>query len=260
MYESNWHINDTYSYLDEFGALGAPAFAWEHLRRNLDYRIAYRSLASKGDTTSEMSERVAQRWGLHFMTDPVLPADRAHVAWLWHLNPATVVVAPAPDEFTEALPINELTPAFSRRTADGLHWVLGQGGDALQVALIDGANTDRPAAFVIPLDNCPEMRIEAVLRFWEAMTGHVSVRKPDGLTAQQRSKLKLILRALDGRLAGCSYRAIAEVLFGPSSVPAGRNWAHDNLRCRTRRLCQRGSDLMHGEYLDLMRYPLQFRG
>jgi hypothetical protein len=257
LYESNWPVAATYSYLDNFGAM---AFAWEYLRRNPDYQITYRDIVSKDKAIPEMSERVARRWGLHFMTDPDLRAGRAHVAWLWHLNPATVVVAPAPDEFTEALPINELTPAFSRRTADGLHWVLGQGGDALQVALIDGANTARPAAVVIPLDNCPEMRLEAALRFWEAMTGHVSGRTPDGLTAQQRSKLKLILRALDGRLAGCSYRAIAEVLFGPSSVPSGRDWACHPVRRQTRRLCERGLDLMHGEYLDLMRYPLQFRG
>jgi hypothetical protein len=70
----------------------------------------------------------------------------------------------------------------------------------------------------------------------------------------------LILRALDGEFAGCSYRAIAEVLFGPGSVPAGREWNAHDLRSRTRRLCRRGLDLMHGEYLDLLLYPRQFRG
>jgi hypothetical protein len=253
LYESDWLAADGYNHLD---FLGSTAFAWEFLKRNPDYQVTYRSIASKGDTTLETSEQVAQQWGLHFMADPDLRTDRAHVAWLWHLNPATVVIVPAPDEYTETLPINGLTPAFSRRTTDGEHWVLGQGGDALQVALIDGANTARSAAVVIPFNPCHQIRIKAARRFWEAITtGHVSGPTPDGLTAQQRSRLKLILRALDGRLAGCSYREIAEVLFGPNSVPAGRAWATHELYGRTRRLCSRGLDLMNGGYLDLLLHP-----
>jgi hypothetical protein len=179
--------------------------------------------------------------------------------WLPHLNPATVIVTPAPDEFTDARPISELTPAFSRRATNSEHWLIDRGGDALPVALIDGADTTRPGAMLIPLDRSVPMRIASAFHFWEAMTGRVSGRTPDGLTAQQRRKLKLILRALDGKFAGFSYRVIAEVLFDPSSVPAGRAWNTHDLRSRTRRLCQRGFDLVHGEYLDLMLYPRHFR-
>jgi hypothetical protein len=258
LYECDWQAADAYTYLD---FLGSTAFAWEFLRRNSDYQAAYRAIASAGDTTPETSEQVAQQWGLHFMADPDLRTDRAHVAWLWHLNPATVIVAPAPDEFTETLSINELTPTFSRRTADGEHWILGQGGDALQVALIDGANTARSAAVVIPFDNCPEIRLKAALRFCEAITtGHVSGPTPDGLTAQQRNRLKLILRVLDGKFAGCSYRTIAEGLFERSSVPAAREWGDHGLRSRIRRLYRRGLDLVHGQYLDLLVDPQQVHG
>jgi hypothetical protein len=69
----------------------------------------------------------------------------------------------------------------------------------------------------------------------------------------------LILRVLDGKFAGSSYRAIAEVLFGPGSVPIGRAWSTHDVRNRTRRLYQRGLDLMQGEYLDLLTYPRQMR-
>jgi hypothetical protein len=255
LYGSDWQTADALKYLD---FRGATAFAWEFLRRDLTYQADFQSLVSAGATTSEMSERVAHR-GLDCAVDPNLRADCAPVAWQPHLNPTTVLVAPAPDEFTEARFISELTPAFSRRIANGEHWLLDQGGDALQVALIDGANTTRRAAVVIPLDDSCHMRAGAALRFCEAMTGQVSDRTPDGLNPQQRSRLKLILRILDGKSAGCSYREIAKVLFDPSSVPTGCAWADDALRNRTKRLHKRGLDLVHGEYLDLMRHPRRFR-
>jgi hypothetical protein len=258
LYESDWHDAGTYSYLDN---LGAMAFAWEYLRRNSAYQDAYESIVSNGDAAPETSERTAQQWGLHFMADPGLRADRAHVAWLWHLNPATVIVVPAPDECTETVPTNKLAPAFSRRTADGEHWVLGQGGHALQVALIDGANTARSAAVAIPFDNCPEIRIEATLRFWEAITtGHISGPTLGGLTALRRHRLQLILRALDGKFAECSEREIAKVLFGPNSVPSGSAWYDSPERAQTRRLYARGKNLMNGEYRKLLRSPRQHRG
>jgi hypothetical protein len=255
LYESDWPSADAYTYLD---FLGSTAFAWEFLRRNSVYRAAYQLIASNGDAAPEAPEQVAQQWGLHFMADPDLRADRASIVWLPHLNPSTVVVAPAPDEFSEARSISELTPAFSCCIANGEHWLLDQRGDARPVALISGADTARPSAIVIPLDGNFPARIEAARLMWEAMMGHAPDRMPDDLTTQQRSKLKSILRALDGRLARCSYREIAEVLFDPSSVPAGREWKTHNLRNRTRRLCQRGLDLMHGEYRDLLIYPRQF--
>jgi hypothetical protein len=257
LYESDWPSADAYTYLD---ALGSTAFAWEFLRRNSVYRAAYQLIASNGDAAPETSEQFAQQWGLHFMADPDLRADRASVVWLPHLNPTTVVVAPAPDEFTDARPINELMRTFSRRVTNSEHWLIDHGGDARPVAVIDGGDTARPAAVVIPLDSNAPMRLKSALHFWEAMTGNVSGQTPDGLTAQQRRTLKLILRALDGKLAGGSYRAIAEVLFGPSSIPAGRAWVSHDLRSRIIRLYHRGLDFVRGEYLDLMLHPRQFRG
>jgi hypothetical protein len=193
-----------------------------------------------------------------FAADPDLPADRASVIWLSDLNPATVVVAPAPDEFTGARCIDGLTPAFLRRSSTGEHWLLDHGGDALPVVLTDGTNSMRPAAVIIPLDSSFPTRIESARRLWRAMMGDAHNQAPDGLTTQQRSRLKLILRSLDGRLANRSYRAIAGVLFG--YVPTGADWRSHDLRSRTIRLCRRGRDLMLGEYLNLLRHPRQYLG
>ena len=68
---------------------------------------------------------------------------------------------------------------------------------------------------------------------------------------------RLALRALDGRLAGETYRAIAQALFGAARVPAGPGWKTHDLRDRTIRLARAGLKLMQGGYLDLLRYPQQ---
>jgi hypothetical protein len=190
--------------------------------------------------------------------DPNLRSDRAPVVWLPHLNPATVVIAPAPDEFVDARPINELTPAFSRRTMNGEHWLLDQGCDALH-AFIGGAETNQPAAIVIPLDGSFDARIRAAVRLKRAMMGRAPSRAPDNLTPQQRIRLGLILRSLDGQLAGYSRRAIAGVLFGPNCISGRSEWKTHHLRARTDRMCRRGVELMRGAYLNLLDHPRQFR-
>jgi hypothetical protein len=255
LYGSDWQTADALNYLN---FLGATAFAWEFLRREPTYQADYQSMVSAGATTSEMSERVAHR-GLECAVAPNLRADCAPVVWQPDLNPTTVIVTPAPDKFAKARSISELTPAFSCCSADGEHWLLGQGSGALSVKLIDGASTTGPSAVVIPFDSSYNMRVEAAICLGNAMANGTPARTPDTLTAQQRSRLKLILRSLDGSLAGYSYREIAEVLFGPDSVPAGRAWTSCELYSQIRRLCNRGHDLMNGAYLDLLRYPRQFR-
>jgi hypothetical protein len=67
LYGPNWHAANAYTYLD---VLGSTAFAWEFLRRNADYQATWRLIASDGDPTPEMSERLAQRWGLRFRGQP----------------------------------------------------------------------------------------------------------------------------------------------------------------------------------------------
>jgi hypothetical protein len=192
------------------------------------------------------------------VVDPNLRSDRAPVVWLPHLNPATVVITPAPDEFADARPISELTPAFSRRTMNGEHWLLDQGCDALH-AFIDGGELNRPAAIVIPLDGSFDARIRAALRLKRAMMGRAPSRAPDNLTSQQRTRLGLILRSLDGQLAGYSRRSIAEVLFGPNCTSGGSEWKTHHLRARTDRMCRRGVELMRGAYLKLLYHQRQFR-
>jgi len=64
--------------------------------------------------------------------------------------------------------------------------------------------------------------------------------------------MTLVLRALDGRNEGQSYRAIAEGIFGKKQIPE-RAWKTHDLRNRTIRLVKRGLALMRGGYRELLR-------
>ena len=80
------------------------------------------------------------------------------------------------------------------------------------------------------------------------------------LTVQRRRRLVLTLRALDGRLAGETYRGIAQGLFGSTRVPTATAWKTHELRDQTIRLVRTGIGLMRGGYLKLLRFPGRYRG
>jgi hypothetical protein len=98
-------------------------------------------------------------------------------------------------------------------------------------------------------------RADAALRLWRVVIGRPHGRPAERLTRQRRHRLRLTLRALDGRLAGESYRVIAQSLFGRTRVPADASWKTHELRDRTIRLARAGLMLMRGGYLDLLRHP-----
>jgi hypothetical protein len=148
-----------------------------------------------------------------------------------------------------------VAPAFAHEAVDGAYRLVNDGHGRLPTVLIDGADATVPAAVVIPLDEDFAVRADAALRLWRLVTGRPCRRSRDRLTRQRRSRLGLSLRALDGRLAGESYRGLAQSLFGLARVPAGAAWKTHELRDRTIRLARTGLELMRGGYLDLLRHP-----
>lgn len=65
-------------------------------------------------------------------------------------------------------------------------------------------------------------------------------------------RLRFVLQALDGSLAGASQREIAEKLIGKPQVQADWKDPRDHLRDRIRRAIHRGHALMNGGYQDLL--------
>jgi hypothetical protein len=110
-------------------------------------------------------------------------------------------------------------------------------------------------AVTLPLDALFPLRIEAALRFWHVLSGKPDNKRAHGLPPQTRARHILILRSLDGRTDGASYRKIAETLLGFRGDKA--DWDSDPRKNVVRRLVADGLRYMRGGYRDLLHYPIQ---
>ena len=90
-------------------------------------------------------------------------------------------------------------------------------------------------AIELPLNSSFELRAQAAQSLWRTLSGRSPCPPLSDLPPQRRQRLALVLRALDGRNEGKTYRAIAEGLFGKKQIPE-RAWKTHDLRNRTIRL------------------------
>jgi len=143
---------------------------------------------------------------------------------------------------------------WSLRTSDGCNHILYQyGKDFLQLS-IRGADLSKPvhlltAALIASDDFKAPLDALGIFNYlWRGRTiPHLLLpATPNG------DRLRFVVRALDGRLAGASYREIAVGLFGAARVRS--NWSDDDdhLKNRTRRAVQRGKMLTAGGYRYLL--------
>ena len=139
-----------------------------------------------------------------------------------------------------------------RRTSDGWHVLLRMGGLEHRLWLREPPLAEQAYAAELPLDENFEIRAHAARRLWRVLNRRSAGPPFRELSLQRRQRLALALRALDGRIEGHSYRAIAEGLFGTKRIPE-RAWKTHDLRNRTIRLVRTGFELMRGGYRQLLR-------
>lgn len=139
-----------------------------------------------------------------------------------------------------------------RKAADGWHVVLRIHGTKHHLWLKQAPQFGATYAFKLLPDPEFEIRAHAAYRFWRAINGRSPGAPFHHLSAQRRKRFALALRALDLRMDGASYRAIAEVLFGSRRV-SERAWKTHDLRSRVIRLVQAGLALMRRGYRALLR-------
>lgn len=121
---------------------------------------------------------------------------------------------------------------------------------------LEEPSRDEPTNYtvILPLDALFELRAEAVLRFWRAINGRKPGEWRHSLPPQTRDRHILILRSLDGRTDGASYRQIAETLLGFHGSKA--DWESDPRKNQTRRLVADGRHYLRGGYRELLHYPV----
>ena len=177
--------------------------------------------------------------------------------WLPHLDQSTVLLAPAPPGFSTVINLAGLAPAEPHVASDGVYFVVRHEAGRITAVMVGGAAAANPLAALIPLDASFPARSASALRLCRMLSQGEFQRAPDPLTPQRRQRLRIALRALDGRLAKASYRELAQVLFGgPRDADS---WKTHELRDRTIRLVRIGFDLMRGGYRALLRIPTRRR-
>jgi hypothetical protein len=173
------------------------------------------------------------------------------VVWIPQLDPTAILLAPAPPEF-DASSLRSLVPEFQHRASDGDYWLIRRGPHRIAVVILEDNRTTEPASGLVPLDTAFPKRIEALLEFWRFLHDRSPLLPRDPLTRLERERLILKLRALDGRLAGETYREIAQVLSARGRRLEHRPWKSHDRRSWIIRLVKEGERLMRGGYRDLV--------
>lgn len=174
-----------------------------------------------------------------------------------------MLIAAAP-RFADARsvdPARFVPPATEHSDCDGWHLMVPEGGGAHRLWLCD-ADANRRLAALVPLDDDILLRINGLLRFHQRLDGKKIMPVPRALrmTRFRRERFILLLRALDGHLAGATRREIAAVLLDPAAHEMRAvEWKSSAQRRHVSRLIDDAVSLMNGGYLRLLRGRLTGR-
>jgi Uncharacterized conserved protein (DUF2285)/Family of unknown function (DUF6499) len=232
----------------------AADFAWEYLRRNSDYREDYRKRQNI-ESIVAADPTFRQQWGFLFAADPDQAFDAQTIFWAPEVLPTVLRVGSgraAAYSRPYDVDVGELSDADLRRASDGWYAVLRIGGVTHRLWWRRLPAKRAPIILELPLDTDFDLQSRAAYRLWSAIAKRTLAESHSSLLLRRRQRLTLAIRALDGRIEGNSYRAIAEGLFGASRIPQ-QSWKTHDLRNRTIRLVQTGLSLMRGGYRALLR-------
>jgi Uncharacterized conserved protein (DUF2285)/Family of unknown function (DUF6499) len=253
---------DDYAYtlgLDHMG------WAWEFLRRNEDYKRDYRTnraghplpiIHNCGAVVVRLRRRVlaAERWGLHLFADPYKSARDAHVFWLTERlkNAVSCTLRIANDNEVGAL--NLASFMGQRRVLVTPNEEFVVIADHQMSACMVVKNTTfliNKSAVTFEI-----LGLEDQTRTFDAVNNLRRLQSNGatdiGLHSGYRTKYFDYLLALDGHLAGRSYRDIAAVLYGSDCI--GPCWTDDSrgYKSKVRRAVRSGLVLMNGGYRALL--------
>jgi len=199
----------------------------------------------------------AEKWGLHACADPSLPGREAPV--FWHAEALKRVVRLNAGKMTGR---DNVTPRaladfnVDRRAVvgvDGLPLVLLKARGAYVPVVIEGLPVLTSAfAPVFELRDLGDLtaHTELLKRLQRFTELHPKANQKPPFTSDERLHHALI--ALDGSLAGKTYRQIAITIFGEKRVAEEWHGASQFLKDRTRRLVAKGTELMKGGYRELL--------
>lgn len=190
-----------------------------------------------------------------------MPADRASLFWTPALQPDAFQLRTSgdpPGDFVMPIVLPGLPGLAARSAIDGDWHGLWRVSGGEHRFWLTNPPPNGPTRFVVilPLDALFELRAKAALRFWLALAGRPPGDRRHDLPQQTRDRHILILRALDAKLAGASYRVIAEALLGFRGRSKS-DWEVSPLKNKVRRLVDDGLFYVRGGYRQLLHYPVR---
>ncbi len=264
--QPDWRDRSHYDYT---ASLSRRGWAWEFLRRNPEFRKASRALNPNlvsVDSPSPAFRTVAivkalhalEDWGVFYCDDFDKTAQEAMVFW-----------RPEDCPFVISVEAREVPPRISGRwfSLRGLrcrttivsgpdgneHALLFDRGRCVQLLWRGASITEDRLLVTAEIDITTERadpqlktarRFRSLARFGELRPGLFP-------PTERADRLRLVLQALDGSLAGARYRDIAARVFGAGA----EDWADPrrHAKDRARHAVRRGRALMEGRYRDLLR-------
>ena len=141
------------------------------------------------------------------------------------------------------------------RASDGMHGIIPDVQGDHRLWFPQGAARIR-LAVLVPLDEDLMLRLNGIRRFHRLLTGRPVRPIPSlqALSASERQRAVLMLRAWDGAASGASRRDIAGVLFRSDfSGLSAAEWKSASERRQLARILAEARAMIGGEYLTLLR-------
>ena len=245
--------------------LHKSGWAWEFLRRNEAFLMACRL---SGDVlllpeihasgihcySAPEADSVAEKWGLLCFADYKKSVAEIDVFWQPALRSSHLqlrITAHA-RECGDCLRLAEFKCRRALlRQNEVEHLTIQDRTESIQLTVRGGSLLDAPCRMTFEIKG-----LERVSSGISALQTLVKLRQKDGSDASnfvtRDSKYFDYLVALDGHLAGRTYRDIAEVLYGADRI--GPYWTDDSrgFKSKVRRAVQCGLALMNGGYSELL--------
>jgi hypothetical protein len=257
----DWEREDAFDYADD---LTLPEWAWEFLRRDPDYRKSWESARAgfavtahdRQSTLMDATDAAARlsEWGCLYTSDPSFDARSSDVIWRPDLCSRVLHLTALPFSASggDRFDLCDIACRWVLLRGDGhtQHLLFQDSTRSLQLA-VEGVSVLAPVRLV-PRGEVDSRQLQLHRCFVDFQIS--SRLLPSHFPREYLSgRLKRVLRALDGSLAGASHRQIAVTLFGEAQVEAEWCAAGRPLRDKVRRTINRGRFLMQGGYCSLLR-------
>ena len=231
-------------------------FAWEWIRRDPAYRMAFERALASGSRVPDLSAGKPEQWGLLLFERPSLTVPGARPIWRAEAYPYVLGVEAGPPDGEEAFDVERLCAASTLAPgADGReHLLISDGFRAIRIDVLAGTIAAGACGLRYRLMGLagaerPLLTLRRLLALWrtDRFSGSLHPR-------ETRAKRWLtMLRAHDALAAGADQREIAAVLLGAEAGEPRWRSRCPHVRSQVQRLVRGARHMASGGYRQLLR-------